>query len=142
MIYNLSKKKYISKSPVCAISLAARARGMIGRDFTNFDAMIFENCNSIHTMFMSIDLDIIFIDRENRICAVRKALKPWHFCARCATARTVIELPSGTLENTGTDTGDFIDLNSELSDERASSVLNKELIKPAETVIPLSENRR
>lgn len=142
MIYNLSKKKYISKAPVFARSLLARARGMIGRDFVNFDAMIFENCNSIHTMFMSIDLDILFIDRENRICAIRENLKPWHVCARCATARTVIELPPGTVKTTGTDTGDFIDLNSELSDEQRSSVLNKELIKPAETAIPLSENRR
>lgn len=142
MIYNLSKKKYISRAPVCAISILARARGMIGRDFINFDAMIFENCNSIHTMFMSIDLDVLFIDSENRICAVRKSMKPWRICARCASAITVIELPAGTIENTGTDTGDFIDLKSELSDERGSSVLNKELIKTAETPIPISENRR
>ena len=142
MIYNLSKKKYISKAPVCARGILSRARGMIGRDFVNFDAMIFENCNSIHTIFMSIDLDVLFIDPENRICAVRKTLTPWQLCARCASATTVIELPAGTIEKTGTDTGDFIDLNSELSDERGSSVLDKELIKPAETAIPLSENRR
>lgn len=124
------------------MGILARARGMIGRDFTDFDAMIFEDCNSIHTMFMSINLDVLFIDSENRICALRKAMTPWRFCARCASARTIIELPEGTIEKTGTDAGDFIDLKSELSDERGKSVLSKELIEPAETAIPLSGNRR
>ena len=41
MICNLTKKTVISSRTECAVGLWQRARGMIGRDFDCFDAMVF-----------------------------------------------------------------------------------------------------
>lgn len=115
---------------------------MIGRDFHGFDAMVFNHCNAIHTLFMSIPLDVIFLNRENRVCAVRKGLKPWRPLIRSGLAYAVIELPTGALEQSGTCPGDIIDLNAEVTRETEQMLNRKKLINSMETVIPFKESER
>lgn len=130
MIYNLTKKTRISKQTRRAVSIWERGRGMIGRRFDDFDAMVFDNCSSIHTFFMSIPLDVIFVDRSNRIVRTVESLKPWNpFCGE-GKAWTVIELPEGTLKATCTECGDYVDLMAELSKD----IMN-ELTKNSEKFI-------
>ncbi|OGV47937.1 MAG: hypothetical protein A2017_10985 [Lentisphaerae bacterium GWF2_44_16] len=140
MIYNLTKKKIISRNPVYATGFLMRGRGMIGRSFTGFDAMVFERCNCIHTMFMSMEIDVLFVNFENKICGVRRRLVPWKPLVRCKNAFTVIELPSGALETTGTGEGDYINLRAELSDSESMNNAAKDFLKTAETIISFSEN--
>ncbi len=116
MIWNLTKKTVISKKPVAANSFVSRARGMIGKKFENFDAMIFYNCNSIHTMLMSIPLDVIFLNKSNKICEIRENLVPWKPFVRAEEAWAVIEWPVGTVKNSNTEKGDILDLNAQVSD--------------------------
>jgi len=143
MIYNLSKKKCISRNPVFATSFFGRCRGMIGRDFKGFDAMVFNRCNAIHTMFMSIPLDVIFLNRENRVCAIYPNVKPWRPALRAGDAYAVVELPAGTLEQSETKAGDILDLNAEVTREM-EEVFNdsKKLINSMGTVIPFEESKR
>jgi uncharacterized membrane protein (UPF0127 family) len=138
MILNATKKKCISKNPYYARNFFIRGRGMIGRDFSDFDAMVFERCNSIHTLFMGINIDVLFVDRDNRVCDLCGKLPPWRPVVRCGSAYTVIELPEGAIERTGTEKGDILDLNAELCEPVNKKLLESELLQSAETVIPLS----
>lgn len=122
MIHNVSKKKVIAYNPVYAVSFVSRGRGMIGRKFSGFDAMIFQRCNSIHTLFMSITIDLVFVDRDNCVCAVYPSLTPWKPLVRCGKANTVIELPDGTIGKADIQVGDFIDLNAEVTDDEKKKV--------------------
>ena len=88
-----------------------RLRGMIGRRFDAFDALVFERCNNIHTCFMSIALDVVFIDADDCVCGLRPNMVPWRF-AVCLRAGRVIELPAGALEGSGTAIGDKIGMMS------------------------------
>lgn len=144
MILNLSKKKYISKSPFYATTLLQRARGMIGRRFDRepFDAMVFGKCNTIHSLFMSIPIDVIFIDLENSICGMRQALPPWFFMVRCSNAFTTIELPCGVIRTTGTEIGDKVDLSSELTMEFERELRGEKIISPVESVISFKESEK
>ncbi len=117
MIINLTRKKCISRLPIIATDFIIRTRGMIGRDFHDFDAMVFNHCNCIHTMFMRIKLDVIFIDRENKVCETYENLPPWRPLVRSRHACAVIELPAGCIAQTGTHAGDQLDLNAEISSE-------------------------
>lgn len=139
MILNLTKKTCISRAPFYAVTFFSRLRGMIGRDFANanFDAMIFDRCNTIHTFFMSEKIDVIFVDRENAICGLRENLPPWRPCVHSVRACATLELPAGRIAATGTEIGDVIDLRAELSGAMINELKNKELIQPVETVIPL-----
>ncbi|MBR4885443.1 MAG: DUF192 domain-containing protein [Lentisphaeria bacterium] len=107
MIVNQNRNTTIACKPFHAVRLWDRTRGMIGREFGEaFDAMVFSACNAIHTFFMKIPLDVLFLNRENTVVAQRSSLRPWHPCVWYSRACTVVELPVGTIEKTGTSIGD------------------------------------
>lgn len=66
-------------------------------------------CEAVHTFFMKFALDLIYIDRKHVVKAVVRDVKPWRLSA-CFSAHSVIELPAGTIERTGTQKGDQLEL--------------------------------
>jgi uncharacterized membrane protein (UPF0127 family) len=136
MICNLSKRNIIARRPITALGFAARARGMIGRTFGDFDAMVFHRCGSIHTFGMSMPIDVLFVDSENRICALRQGLVPWVPFVRAGRATAVIELPTGTIARTNTESGDILDLNAELTEAARKDMVEKGLLATPEVIMP------
>ncbi len=107
MIRNASRNTTVSQKPFHAVRLRDRTRGMIGRDFgVSFDAMVFSACNAIHTFFMRIPLDVIFLNRENVVVSMYRGLRPWHPCVCSLNARSVVELPAGAIDASSTEIGD------------------------------------
>jgi len=47
-------------------SFYSRFRGFMGKTNINY-AIMFKNCNSIHTFFMKENIDVIFCDKNNNI---------------------------------------------------------------------------
>lgn len=115
MIINLTRRCCLAREPLYAVTPGMRCRGMIGRKFDGFDAMVFNRCRAIHTMFMLMPIDVIFVDREDTICAAYRSLSPWWPVIFSRRAWVTVEFPAGTLAATGTETGDKVDLNSELT---------------------------
>lgn len=143
MIRNLTKKSVISKEPYVAGSFLDRGRGMIMRSFGRFDSMVFHRCNAIHTMFMSINIDVLFVDSGNTISGVRRRVVPWTPIVRCSGAANVIELPEGTIDRTGTEVGDVLDLNAELTEaEKLRQKANSLVPQAAETAIPYKKAKQ
>jgi uncharacterized membrane protein (UPF0127 family) len=64
-------------------------------------------CESVHTFFMKFAIDLIYLDRDRKVRKVRSAVPPWRLSA-CLPAHSVIELPAGTAEETGTRPGDAL----------------------------------
>ena len=62
-------------------------------------------CESIHTCFMKFPIDLVYLDRSIKVRKVSKHVLPWRFSA-CLTAHSVLELPAGTVDQTGTKPGD------------------------------------
>ena len=62
-------------------------------------------CEAIHTFFMRFSIDVIFLDRLNRVRKVSAELIPWRMSA-CLVAKSVLELPAGTAARTLTVPGD------------------------------------
>ena len=42
-------------------------------------------CESVHTFFMKFAIDLVYVDRKNRVRKVRNAVPPWRLSA-CLTA--------------------------------------------------------
>jgi uncharacterized membrane protein (UPF0127 family) len=55
-------------------------------------------CNGIHTFFMRFPIDVVFMDRRQRVVRVRPALRSWRMVPLVLRAHSVVELPAGTLE--------------------------------------------
>ncbi len=91
---------------VKAENLFARLKGLLGRSsLPRGEAMLIRPCNGIHTFGMRFAIDAVFLDRENRVVAVTKDLRPNRMTPLFFRAACVIELPAGTVEETKTATG-------------------------------------
>jgi uncharacterized membrane protein (UPF0127 family) len=66
-------------------------------------------CESVHTFFMKFPIDLVYIDRRHKVRKVRSAVPPWRLSA-CLPAHSVLELPAGTAQETGTQVGDELEL--------------------------------
>jgi len=65
-------------------------------------------CEGVHTFFMKFPLDLVYIDRARRVKKVVRAVPPWRM-SLCLTAHSVIELPVGVIDQTGTAKGDQLE---------------------------------
>ena len=123
MIYDFDAAKCLARSPVTALSAAMRLRGMIGRRFDQgMDAMIFPRCGAVHTFFMRIPLDVLFLDEKGIVAGVVRDLPPWRPLATARGAVTTIEFPVGALE--GVETGHRILLH-EVPDEETLRIMRQ-----------------
>ena len=109
MILNVTKKQVLAQRCRVAVRTVERMRGMIGRRFDGFDAMVFPHCGgAIHTCFMRLSLDVIFLDRHNRVVSWRCNLPPWRLAA-AVKAVTVVEMPAGSLPADAVRPGDLLE---------------------------------
>ncbi|HZP07571.1 MAG TPA: DUF192 domain-containing protein [Terracidiphilus sp.] len=85
-----------------------RRKGLLGRDHLDAgEGLWIVPCESIHTFFMRFPIDLIYLDRKNRIKKLRGNLGAWRLSA-CFTAHSVLELAAGTIGNTDTQLGDTL----------------------------------
>ena len=84
-----------------------RLRGLIGvRQLETGDGLLIKPCHGVHCMFMSIPIDVVYVDRSDRVVAVDKAMPPWAVGKIRRESAYVVELPTGTIEATNTAPGD------------------------------------
>ncbi len=86
-----------------------RMKGLLGRDgLEEGEGIQIDPCNSIHTFFMRFPIDVLFLDRDGIVIRAFAAIPPWRLTRIYGRARSVIELPAGTLERCETYEGDRI----------------------------------
>ena len=86
-----------------------RLRGMIGHpEPSRGEGLLIQPCQGVHMQWMSYALDIAFLDDSGRVVALYHGLRPWRFSKTHRDATAALELPVGTLEETGTQIGDRI----------------------------------
>lgn len=78
-------------------------------EFGEGQALVIDPCTSIHMFFMRFPIDVLYLDREDRVLRAQKRIKPWRVGPLYTRgARYVIELPVGAIESSGTQIGDRI----------------------------------
>ncbi len=89
-----------------------RKKGLLGR--TGLEpggGMWIVPCEGIHTFFMKFAIDVIYIDRNKKVRKTITNLAPWRL-SLCLTAHSVLELPVGVIEASGTTPGDQLAFGS------------------------------
>ncbi len=87
-------------------TLWERTRGLLGcKDLPEGHGLLICPCNSIHTFFMKISLDVVFLNRENIITGLRQNMKPQRFSISPAAA-SVLELRVGQIDVAGLQNGE------------------------------------
>ncbi len=72
-------------------------------------------CEAVHTFGMKFVIDVLFLSKKRKGSTVVKVLKVRHSMPKrrmawSLLAHSVLELPAGTAEATGTEKGDELDL--------------------------------
>ena len=97
----------IASNDVIANTTWSRVKGLLGKsDFPMTDALWIKPCNSIHTFFMRLAIDVVYLDKHDRVLRTRGAMRPWRIGPVVWAAGRVIELPLGALARSGTQVGD------------------------------------
>ena len=73
----------------------SRLRGLLGRsELPAGEGLLLRPSPSIHTWFMRFPIDVLFLDRDLRVLAVRPEVRPWRMAWQQG-ARAVLELAAG-----------------------------------------------
>ena len=113
-IVNQTRERVLAEQAELARSFWARGRGLMGRAaLPQSYALIIYPEWSIHTFFMRIPIDVLFVDRTDRVAGLRQAMPPSRPFAGVAPWRGhyVIEMPAGVIGATGTVLGDQLVLD-------------------------------
>ena len=106
-VTNLTRKTILGEKIHRADPFAARFKGLLGkRSLASGEGLIISPCNSVHTFFMAIPIDVIFLDAENRVLHIDGSLAPWRMSRLHLSATSVIELPAQMARATATDLND------------------------------------
>ena len=63
-----------------AATFGERAKGLIGcRALPSGEGLLILRCNCIHTLFMRFPIDATFLDAEDRVVKIVRAIPPWRF---------------------------------------------------------------
>jgi uncharacterized protein len=90
-----------------------RLRGLIGvKELQEGEGLLIKPCHGVHCMFMSIPIDVVYVDQDNQVVAVDRAMKPWAVGKIYGKSKFVIELPAGAIDRTGTQPGDKLDVRT------------------------------
>lgn len=113
-ITNLTKNTVLASNVTIADTPLKRMVGLLNRsEFNDGEALILVPCNSIHTLFMRFSIDVLFVDRDNKVIKVIKQLKPFTITPICFRATSVIELPPNAIQSALTQEGDLLLLERE-----------------------------
>ena len=65
-----------------AVTRAERRRGLLGRAGLDLSAaLMLAPCPAVHTAFMRVPIDVVFVDREGRVRKIVRGLAPWRMSA-------------------------------------------------------------
>ena len=79
-----------------ATTARQRARGLLGRSaLASGSALWLAPTRSIHTVGMRFPIDVVYLDRDSRVVAIRERVAPWRVTWGGWRARGVLEFAAG-----------------------------------------------
>jgi uncharacterized membrane protein (UPF0127 family) len=90
-----------------AESFMEKLIGLMGsKSMVQGAGMLLLNCSSIHTFWMRMPIDVLYLDSLLSVIAIDKSLKPSRIGSIRFSTKNVLELPAGTADQIGVEIGD------------------------------------
>jgi len=100
----------LSSRAMLASGMLSRMKGLLGRrGLPQGESIILRPCSSVHTLFMRFTLDVLYLDKEQRVVKLVRDLKPWRLSA-ARRAHEAIEFEAGHLQGVEIEPGDKVTL--------------------------------
>ncbi len=95
-VTNKTKGTVVASRTRVADSIPTRFWGLLGRrSLPDGHGLLLRPSSSIHTAFMRFAIDVVFLDKENRVVKVVPELKPFRMAGCWRGAHSALELPVG-----------------------------------------------
>ena len=106
-VLNVTNGSVVATAARRATGFLDRSRGLLGRkSLSNGEGLLLDPCSGIHMFFMRFPIDAIFVDKHENVVHLTRRIGPWRLSRYVFRARAVLELPAGTIDETGTRVGD------------------------------------
>lgn len=94
---NLTQNKLIADQVCLAQSFMQKTIGLIGtKSMSANSGLWIKSCNWIHTFFMSMPIDVVYVDKNLTVKKIDHNLMPWRLPMPVLGAKSVFEFSAGT----------------------------------------------
>lgn len=111
--FNKTRQTLVASDVRKADSYFKRLVGLMGKPLIpeGFGLWIVP-CQDIHSFFMRVEFDAIFLNKDGQVLHLMERMKPWRISKFVRGGKVVLELPAGVIAKTGTQVGDELELRS------------------------------
>lgn len=108
-VWNRTRNTLLGDRIAAARKSATRREGLLSRTgLGDGEGLWISPCEAVHCFFMKFTIDVVFIDKQRQVVKLAPGLKPWRV-AGSLRAHSVVELPEGKIEASGTRVGDQLE---------------------------------
>lgn len=108
-VTNSARGTVLAEHMEVARSSSERRKGLLGRrGLAQGEGLWIIPCESVHTFFMRFAIDLVYLDGQHRVKKLRRNVGPWRISV-CLAAKSVLELPVGSINDTQTQCGDLLE---------------------------------
>lgn len=106
-VYNQTKENFLALRVKVADSVLGRLVGLLGRQSLKPDSGVWiVPANSIHSIGMLFSFDVVMIDKDFKVVALRELVRPFRVVWPKRQAESVLELPAHSIFRSRTEVGD------------------------------------
>lgn len=109
-VVNLSRNEVLAETAAVAETPRSRRRGLLDYPpLARGEGLLIVPCRQVHTFGMRYPIDVIFVDASWAVRRTVRGLRPGRLSPLVLSSRAALELPAGTIEDTGTEEADLLD---------------------------------
>ncbi len=109
LVRNVTRGKILASAAGVANTSETRRTGLLKHtSLPPGEGLWIVPTEAVHCFGMKFDIDVLFLDKGKKILKLRENMKPRRI-AICWRAKSVLELPAGTISATGTLVGDQLE---------------------------------
>lgn len=99
-LYNLSRDALLLSDVQVASSFFKRLKGLMGtKELNDNQGLVIRPCNSVHTFGMKINIDIAFVDKNNKVIRIIEDMRRKKVSPIVKGSKYVIEAKAGKFKN-------------------------------------------
>ena len=108
-IRNTTKQMTLADRAAMAVTPQQKNQGLLKHtSLEPGDGLWIKGTNAVHTFFMKFPIDLIYLTKEKKVVKTRRAVGAWKLSMAMGAA-SILELPAGVIEATGTEPGDQLE---------------------------------
>ena len=109
-VTNKTRGRMLADRADIADTSAKRRKGLLKHTgLASGEGLWIVPCEGVHTFFMKFTIDVVFLNKKRQVVKIRPNMGKRRIALNLR-AHSVLELPAGTLDETGTRPGDQLEL--------------------------------